>query len=55
MAHPSPVEWIPNQRQVATILIQLIVHGISLDGRLGGFLSDPLSHLSNVKDLASIL
>ena len=30
MAHPSSVDWIPNQRCVATILIQLVLHSVSL-------------------------
>ena len=55
MAHPSPMDRIPNQRSIATILIQLILHGISLRRRLRGFLGHALPHLSNVKDLPSIL
>ena len=31
MAHPPPMDWIPKQRGVAAILIQLILHSLSLD------------------------
>ena len=55
MAHPPSVYRVPNQWSVASSLIQLIVHAVSLRGRLAWFLGDLLSHLSEVKNFASFL
>ena len=55
MAHPPSVYRVPDQWRVASSLIQLIVHAVSLRGRLAWLLGDFLSHLSEVENFASLL